>query len=115
MAITIGDNPSTAAQRAQLADLLNTPLLITADATIDEQNSGENHVVESATPVALTLPSAGTVNSTRIRGVNIGVGVVSFVATGADTIFRNAVLPETIDQYSPFELLRVTGGWMRVA
>jgi hypothetical protein len=71
-------------------------------------------VVNSPGPATLTLPNdAGIPLGTPVRGVSIGAGLVSFASAGA--INANAILPADVDQWSPFELRRVAGGWVRIA
>lgn len=97
----------------QLIDI-NTPL--TGNTTLAwPAAAGRYHIVTSASAVALTLPTGAIVNGSAIRGVNMGAGALSFAPSGGDTIVLHAILPANVDQYSPFELRRVTGGWVRVA
>jgi hypothetical protein len=75
--------------------------------------AGQYLVVNSASAVTLTPPNdAGIPLGYGIKGLNRGAGAIGFAGTG---IVANAILPATVDQYSAFELRRITGGWVRVA
>ena len=112
MAITINDAAPTAAHRAQLAVLMGTAISITANTNLTvEAHAGGTIVVNSSTSVTLGLPSSAD-PGTSFKGINIGAGAVSFTGSG---IVQHAVLPATVEQYAPFELVRSSGGWVRVA
>lgn len=94
----------------------DTPVTLTGNTTLTwPAAQGNYYFVDSAGAVALTLPSGAITNASKIQGVNVGSGALSFVASGGDTIAAHAILPSTVDQYSPFELRRFGTVWVRVA
>lgn len=114
MTISLNGQPLSDQQRAQLQNLLNTPQEITASGALTVSQSGSNLVVNSASAVSLALPETAD-NNVVFRGINIGVGAVTFATINSDAIYMHDVLPNAIDQYSPFEIRRIPGGWVRVA
>lgn len=103
------------ADRADFWGSFEPAATITASSTLAwPAVAGQYLIVNSATATTQTLPNdAGIPLGTPIKGVNIGAGAVSFA--GGGTISANAILPATVDQFSAFELRRITGGWVRVA
>jgi hypothetical protein len=94
----------------------DTPVTLTGNTTLTwPAAQGNYYFINSASAVALTLPSGAITNASKIQGVNMGAGALSFVASGGDTIASHAILPTTVDQYSPFELRRFGTVWVRVA
>lgn len=93
-----------------------TELNITGSRTLTATEIANHYVtVTSATAVTIAVPAvpaAGTVHT--LQGMNLGAGAVSF-SVSSGQILMNSILPTTVDQYSPFELRYVSGGWKRVA
>jgi len=121
MAINIG-NTSTAATDAQKRDIndgirRDAVSAFTTNTTLIRNNHANIMLeVNSANPVTLTLPTTSTVVvGDRFFGINQGAGVVSVVLNGGGAIVGNAILPATLDQYSPFEVWYTSLGYRRVA
>lgn len=121
MAINIG-NPSTPATDAQKRDindgLRRDPVATLTTNTSLVRNTHANIMLEVNNSIAttLTLPTTATiVVGDRFFGINQGAGVVSVVLNGGGAITGNALLPATIDQYSPFEVWYTNSGFRRVA
>ena len=121
MPINIGNpsSPVTDAQKRQIFDGLrrDAVAVITTNTNL-VRNAHANIMLEvnNSTATTLTLPSTSTVFiGDRFFGINQGVGSVSVVLNGGGVITGNALLPATIDQYSPFEVWYTNAGFRRVA
>lgn len=117
MPVTINSATPTAANRADFNAAFHPGSSINGTTTLTwPAAGGVQHEVNSATAVTLTLPSGSIPVGARIEGLNIGVGAVSFAASGGESIVGNAILPATVAQYDPFEFRRISGNrWARVA
>lgn len=119
MTINIG-NTSTPATETNKRDIFDglmrqPPGAITTSTTL-VRNTHANMPLEvsSATAITLTLPATATVGD-RFFGINQGTGAVSIVLNGGGAVTGNALLPATLDQYSPFEVWFTSAGFRRVA
>lgn len=118
MPTLIDDATPTPAHRASIDAALRPSIRITGNTTLSYPTVvGVPYEVESASAVLVTLPNGSGIRSgTIINGHNIGAGLLSFAASGDESIVGNAELPSTVAQYDPFELRRINGNrWLRIA
>ena len=117
MSVTINSSAPTAAHRGDFEVGFSPGATYTDSATLTwPAAAGVYHIANKATAMSLTLPTGTIPSGSRIHGMNVNAGALSFVAGGSEDIEMDAVLPSTVGQWAPFELRRGIGDyWVRVA
>jgi hypothetical protein len=96
--------------RAEKAQVLLTGSTVLTSAS----HANRRIQMNSASATNIDMP-ASPVTGERYFGINLGAGLLTLRTNAGAALTGNALLPATVDQYSPWEVWYTSSGFIRVA
>jgi hypothetical protein len=92
----------------------SSPIVLTVSTGLTTATHANRRLeVNSATAVNIDMPASPNTGD-KYYGINLGAGLITLRTSVGGALTGNALLPATIDQYSPFEVWNTATGLIRV-